>query len=1355
MAKNDGSNLTLHLNLGDDSAFDEILASVTDLSTHLTKAGNAFEASMENASKHIKGMSAAMEKNIGGRSVKQQKGHGMSDGGINRIRSSERAMVDAAEGVDRYGKALNNLEDIAVRVGASINELNKYAQSKNQNLDLEERIKLRQKAQAQIRKMISGIKKMGRAGTVSRESAQEMLQTIKDSQNQLSLAMADAEEAQRSISRRSLSEFKKQIRAERVIAEQNPGQAEEVEEYLRQWRQYEKERLQSGNDAVDASERILAIEREISKVVKAREKQREGQQGDVPMSDKSVTEYRKMLKARRALAQSDPRKTDSIQKQLRAEKEIQAERLRRNRDDIEAAEKLLAVEREIARVKKAQKENAEMESTQRAATDEKMYVQALNSEKSRLGMEKGLLSDEIERLEMNESVLRDIFGIPSAELKDARNELGSVEDALETLNGDRVKAAEYLLEKKRAMHREEEEAGDEAVYDEKARKELAEEILALERQIARMKDGQDVKSKQSGYRGGSGRRAHRRRMRENNTLSAYNAQLEMSRLIQDAPFGLMGMVNNLDMANRRMTELIKKSGSLKKALSALFFSSSAASGMLWINALTSGYMILDQYFDISDKIGRAWDDIYTAITGANASMAKFNAETKKAGEGTVSLSDTIQTGDAQERMQAISDKITEIQQKMVKNRMREAYSGGMLGDAELTQYVGYLFGGEGSGDQQMRDALEEDLERLQDLTKEASKLEAAFRKVMEVQGGVVKAWDEALQEEADLVEKILGVWMQGLDPESERAENLKQLQKELRISNKIADARERIREIRNVELFAAKEAGNEAAVADLERLIERYEQYIDALSRSRNREHEDKGNSARKKSYDDLFSMRRKTAIAEVEAQEESYEKERELVRTQNKWKKLALDEWLEDFEGTKEDEIEAVKLVQRQKIALDKQTKNQLLKLEKEHQAKLRKQRRSLADTYMTTGSMQVGLMDDGDDKAREQSEIQRRKAVIELERRAQDLMREGLVEQSNAVRSQIALENQRHQERLQNIRDENRQAQRAHDRIISDMLKQQSYAERRHENSQMYNGVNGQFNTDIANVGVNTDQRISEIQRIRDQEMQVIADEKDSMDHSIENLTSWATRKLEILQWYHNEKKRITEEGAEEVNEIEEEKMIAGMQRAAGLTANVLSNVSQGLADAQRVFVHKRKKALMEQGMAEEEAAKKAEEAGEKRFAAMKAVAIAQGLVATFQAALQVYANTPGEFFAKAAAMATALTVGFAQVQKIRAMSLGSTSAGSGGGPSLSGLSSSQATGSAVTDSSSPFSGERGRAPTRGREDREGRRLEKEVRGLRGDMERHTDAIRKTKSEAVISEDTVIGTGQAYEDHKEEDRY
>jgi len=189
------------------------------------------------------------------------------------------------------------------------------------------------------------------------------------------------------------------------------------------------------------------------------------------------------------------------------------------------------------------------------------------------------------------------------------------------------------------------------------------------------------------------------------------------------------------------------------------------------------------------------------------------------------------------------------------------------------------------------------------------------------------------------------------------------------------------------------------------------------------------------------------------------------------------------------------------------------------------------------------------------------------------------------------------------------------------------------------------------------------------------------------------------------------------------------------------------------------------MEQGMAEEEAARKAEEAGKRRFAIKKKIAIAEAVVNTFQAAMNAY-NQASKFSGLAggiAAFTTALTFGFAQVAKIRAMGIENASGGeSGGGVSTSGLgSTTDATGSQVTDSNSTFFEEptppdgSGVSTGEMEERSESRGAKKEVRKLRGDMQRHTEAIKNMKPEATMSDDTAIDAGETFEDHKSDDTY
>ena len=177
--------------------------------------------------------------------------------------------------------------------------------------------------------------------------------------------------------------------------------------------------------------------------------------------------------------------------------------------------------------------------------------------------------------------------------------------------------------------------------------------------------------------------------------------------------------------------------------------------------------------------------------------------------------------------------------------------------------------------------------------------------------------------------------------------------------------------------------------------------------------------------------------------------------------------------------------------------------------------------------------------------------------------------------------------------------------------------------------------------------------------------------------------------MEWFHTEREAINEDYRDQEEQAEREHQRSVRSAVGQQLSSRLSDVSQGLAAMQKRFVQQRKQQLIEQGVAEEEAARRAEEAGRRRFAIKKKIAVAEALVNTYNAAMQVYNNTPGTLLPKIAAATAALTYGFAQVQKIRSMSIDGSGGGkSGGGVSVSGLgSTTSASGSQVTDQSSAF--------------------------------------------------------------------
>lgn len=110
---------------------------------------------------------------------------------------------------------------------------------------------------------------------------------------------------------------------------------------------------------------------------------------------------------------------------------------------------------------------------------------------------------------------------------------------------------------------------------------------------------------------------------------------------------------------------------------------------------------------------------------------------------------------------------------------------------------------------------------------------------------------------------------------------------------------------------------------------------------------------------------------------------------------------------------------------------------------------------------------------------------------------------------------------------------------------------------------------------------------------------------------------------------------------------------------TARVLGSLSDIFETSFKDFVERRTAALVASGMAEKDATAKAQQEGMKRFNAYKRLATAEAVIGTLAAGVGAMADTKAPIWVRLAALAAALTAGYAQVRKIR-----STQPGGGGG-------------------------------------------------------------------------------------------
>ncbi|AUO78957.1 hypothetical protein [Salinibacter phage M8CC-19] len=132
--------------------------------------------------------------------------------------------------------------------------------------------------------------------------------------------------------------------------------------------------------------------------------------------------------------------------------------------------------------------------------------------------------------------------------------------------------------------------------------------------------------------------------------------------------------------------------------------------------------------------------------------------------------------------------------------------------------------------------------------------------------------------------------------------------------------------------------------------------------------------------------------------------------------------------------------------------------------------------------------------------------------------------------------------------------------------------------------------------------------------------------------------------------------------------------MQRIQSI-GNFVSTISSSLntfgqagTQIYKRWADARKKELMKQGKTEEEATKKVNKEGRKRFNALKAIYIAQATASTILAGVQAYQKGvesnwgPASIIQGAAMMTAALAQGYAQVRSLKKLKIGSSGAGGG---------------------------------------------------------------------------------------------
>lgn len=114
------------------------------------------------------------------------------------------------------------------------------------------------------------------------------------------------------------------------------------------------------------------------------------------------------------------------------------------------------------------------------------------------------------------------------------------------------------------------------------------------------------------------------------TANGSNALLQFSRIAQDAPFGIIGIGNNLTATAEAFGALKNQTGSTGGALKALASSITGTGGLLLgVSLLTTGFTLLAQsglsVGDVIDKITGNFDEFGAALKKANEEAVKNSA----------------------------------------------------------------------------------------------------------------------------------------------------------------------------------------------------------------------------------------------------------------------------------------------------------------------------------------------------------------------------------------------------------------------------------------------------------------------------------------------------------------------------------------------------------------------------------------------------------------------------------------------------------------------------------------------------------------------------------------------------------
>lgn len=175
----------------------------------------------------------------------------------------------------------------------------------------------------------------------------------------------------------------------------------------------------------------------------------------------------------------------------------------------------------------------------------------------------------------------------------------------------------------------------------KTLEDLKKEVKELETQMKKTELGskqfEEVKGKVGAYRRAIQDLSQPMDTMRRSTKSAANVTYNLNRVVQDMPYGIMGVANNIDVLQESFIRLRKEQGGAKAAFSALMGAMTGPTGiMLGVSAVTAlvvafGDDLLNAILDVNDelsvtlaRLGRIGDTDYETVAEVNQAIGELH-----------------------------------------------------------------------------------------------------------------------------------------------------------------------------------------------------------------------------------------------------------------------------------------------------------------------------------------------------------------------------------------------------------------------------------------------------------------------------------------------------------------------------------------------------------------------------------------------------------------------------------------------------------------------------------------------------------------------------------------------------------